>query len=136
MQNNGNTSPTDAPLEFLAAAPLARPSFANNSLNEGIKSKDARGQGNCTFRKVRQKLANSSLSIDATDMEAMSAPALSHNKLLNHNKGDQSQQQSQQLIPFIKISDIYTGKVPFTHPNTSNTKHTLVMDEEHLKANN
>ena len=32
--------------------------------------------------------------------------------------------------------DIITGKVPFPHPNTSNTKRTLVMDEEHLKANN
>jgi hypothetical protein len=71
-------------------------------------------------------------------MEAMSVPALSHIKLLNHNKEDQNQQQSQQSIPFIKISDIITGKVPFPHPNTSNTskiKHTLVMDEEHLKAN-
>ena len=69
-------------------------------------------------------------------MEAMSAPSLSHTKLLNHNKEDQNQQHSQQSIPFIKISDIITGKVPFPHPNTSNTKHTLVMDEEHLKANN
>jgi hypothetical protein len=32
--------------------------------------------------------------------------------------------------------DIITGKVPIPHPNTSNTKHTLVMDEEHLKDNN
>ena len=55
---------------------------------------------------------------------------------MNHNKGDQNQQQSQQSIPFIKISDIITGKVPFPHPNASDTKHTLVMDEEHLKANN
>ena len=69
-------------------------------------------------------------------MEAMSVPALSHIKLLNHNKGDQNQQQTQQSIPFIKILDIITGKVPFPHSNTSNTKHTLVMDEEHLKANN
>ena len=69
-------------------------------------------------------------------MEAMSVPAFSHIKLLNHNKGDQNQQQSQQSIPFIKISDIITGKVSFPHPNTSNTKHTLEIDEEHLKANN
>ena len=69
-------------------------------------------------------------------MEAISVPALSHNKLLNHSKEDQNQQQSQQSIPFIKILDIITGKVPFPHPNTSNTNNTLVMDEEHLKANN
>ena len=80
--------------------------------------------------------ANSSLSNDATDLEAMSAPALSHIKLLKHNKGDQNQQQSQQSIPFIKIFGIITSKVPFPHPNTSNIKHILVMDEEHLKANN
>jgi hypothetical protein len=54
-------------------------------------------------------------------MEAKSAPALSHNKLLIHNKGAQNQQQTQQSIPFIKISDIITGKVPFPHPNISNT---------------
>ena len=128
--------PPDAPLESLAAAPLARPSFANNSLKEGIKSKDACGQGKSTIREVRKKSANSSLSTDATDMEAMSAPPLLHIKLLNHNKKDKNQQQSQQSIPFIKILDIITGKVPFPHPNTSNTKHTLVMNEEHLKANN
>ena len=69
-------------------------------------------------------------------METMSAPPLSHTKLLNHNKGDQNQQQTQQSIPFIKISDIITGKVPFPRPNTNNTNNTLVMDEEHLKANN
>ena len=68
-------------------------------------------------------------------MEAMSAPPLSHTKLLSHNKGGQHQQQSQQSIPFIKILDLITGKVPFPHPNTSNINHTLVMDEEHLKAN-
>ena len=94
MQSNANTSLPDAPLECLAAAPLARPSFANNSLNGGIKSKDACGQGKCTLREVRQKSANSSQSNDVTDMEAMSVPALSHIKVLNHNKGDQNQQQS------------------------------------------
>jgi hypothetical protein len=88
MQSNNNTSLPDAPLEFLAAAPLARPSFVNNSLKEGIKSKDDCGQGSCTLREVRKKSANSSLSTDATDMESMSAPPLSHTKLLNHNKGD------------------------------------------------
>ena len=135
MQSNNNTSPPDAPLEFLAAAPLTRQSFANKSLNEGIKSKDACGQGKSTLREVRKKSANS-LSKDATVMEAMSTPPpLSHTKLLTHNKGDQNQQQSQQSIPFIKISDISTGKVPFPHPNASNTTHTLVMNEEHLKAN-
>ena len=69
-------------------------------------------------------------------MEAIYVPALSHNKLLNHSKEDQNQQQSQQSIPFFKISDIITGKVPFPHPNTSHTNRSLVMDEEHLKANN
>jgi hypothetical protein len=93
VQSYDNTSLQDAPLEFLAAAPLARPSFANNALKEDIKSKDACGQGKSTLREVRQKLANSSLSNDATDMEAMSAPPLSHIKLLNHNKEDQNQQQ-------------------------------------------
>jgi hypothetical protein len=135
MQSIGNTSPPDAPLESLAAAPLARQSFANNSLKEGTKSKYACGQGKSTLREVRQKLSNS-LSKHATVIEAMSAPPLTQTKLLNHNKGDQNQQQSQQSIPFIKISDIITGKVPFPHPNTSNTKHTLVMNEEHLKASN
>ena len=106
MQSNGDTSLPDASLELLAAAPLARSSFANKSLNGGIKSKDACGQGKSTLREVREKSANSSLSTDATDKEAISAPALSHNKLLNHNKGDQNQQQSQQSIPFIKILDI------------------------------
>ena len=86
MQSNNDTSLLDAPMEFLAAAPLSRPNFANNSLNGGIKSKDACGQGKSTLREVREKSANSSLSTDATDMEALSAPALSHNKLLNHNK--------------------------------------------------
>ena len=94
MQRNGNTSLPDAPLEFLAAAPLTRSSFANNSLKEGIKSKDACGLGKSTIREVRKKSANSSLSKDATDMEAMSAPPLSHIKMLNHNKEDQNQQQS------------------------------------------
>ena len=136
IQGDNNTSLPDAPLEFLAVASLARPSFANNSLKEGTKSRDACGQGKSTLREVRQKLANCSISTDATDKEAISAPALSHNKLLNHNKGDQNQQQSQQSIPFIKILNIITGKVPFPHPNTSNTNHTLVMDEEHLKDNN
>jgi hypothetical protein len=136
MKSNDTTSLPDAPLVFLAAAPLARPNFANNSLNGGIKSKDACGQGKCTLREMGKKSANSSLPNHTTDMEAMSVPALSHIKLLNHNKGDQNQQQSQQSIPFIKISDIITGKVPFPHPNTSNTKHTLEMDEENLKANN
>ena len=128
QQSNNNTSLPDASLEFLAAAPLVRPSFANNSLKEGIKSKEACGPGKGTLREVRKKSANSSLSKDATDMEAMSAPPLSHNKLLNHNKGDQNQQQTQtqQSIPFIKILDIITGKVPFPHPNTSNTNNTLV----------
>jgi hypothetical protein len=101
MQSNNNTSLPDASLEFLAAAPLVRPSFANNSLNEWFKSKDACGQGKSTIREVRKKSANSSLSNDATDMESMSTPPLSHTKLLNHNKGDQNQQQSQQSIPFI-----------------------------------
>jgi hypothetical protein len=55
MQSNNNTSLPDAPLEFLAAPPLARPSFANNSLNGGFKSKDACGQGKSTLRQVRQK---------------------------------------------------------------------------------
>ena len=73
MQSNNNTSPPDAPLEFLAAAPLTRQSFANKSLNEGIKSKDACGQGKSTLREVGKKSVNSSLSKDATDMEAMSA---------------------------------------------------------------
>jgi hypothetical protein len=41
MQSNNNTSLPDSPMDFLAAAPLTRPSFANNSLSEGIKSKDA-----------------------------------------------------------------------------------------------
>ena len=136
MLSNNNTSLPDASLGFLTAAPLVTPSFANNSLKEGIKSKDAGGQGKSTLREVRKKSANSSLSNDATDMEAMSAPPLSHINLLNHNKEDQNQQQSQQSIPFIKILDIITGKVPFPHPNTSNTNNTLVMDEEHLKANN
>ena len=136
MQSNDNTSLPDASLDFLAAAPLARQSFANNSLKEGIKSKETCGQGKSTLREVRKKSAYSSLSNYATDMEAMSVPPLSHIKLLNHSKEDQNQQQSQQSIPFIKILDIITGKVPFPHPNTSNTKHTLVMDEEHLKANN
>jgi hypothetical protein len=136
MQSNNNTSLPDAPLDFLAAAPLARPSFANNSLDGGFKSKDACGQGKSTIREVRKKSANSSLSNDATDMESMFAPPLSHTKLSSHNMGDQNQQQSQQSIPFINILDIITGKVPFPHPNTSNTNHTLVMDEEHLKANN
>ena len=136
IQSNSNTSPPDTPLVFLAAAPLARPSFANNSLNGGIKSKDACGQGKCTLREMGKKSANSSLPKNTADMEAMSVPALSHIKLLNHNNGDQNQQQTQQSIPFIKILDIITGKVPFPHPNTSSTKHTLVMDEEHLKANN
>ena len=136
MKSNNNTSLPDAPLDFLAVAPLARPSFTNNSLNEGIKSKDACGQGKCTLREMGKKLANSSLPNYTTVMEAMSVPTFSHIKLLNHNKGDQNQQQTQQSIPFIKISDIITGKVPFPHPNTSNTKHTLVMDEEHLKDNN
>ena len=77
----------------------------------------------------------SDVSNYAADMEAMSAPPLSHIKLWNHNKEDQNQRQSQQLILFIKILDIITGKVPIPHPNTSNTKNTLVMDEEHLKAN-
>ena len=135
-QSNNNTSLPDASLELLAAAPLVRPSFANNFLKEGIKSKDACGPGKGTLREVRKKSANSSLSKDATVMEAMSAPPLSHIKLLNHYKEDQNQQQIQQLIPFIKISDRITGKVPFPHPNTSNTNKTLVMDEEHLKANN
>ena len=54
MQSNGNTSLPDASLEFLAAAPLARSSFANNSLNGGIKSKDACGPGKSTLREVRQ----------------------------------------------------------------------------------
>ena len=36
MHSNANTSLPDAPLEFLAVAPLARPSFTNNSLNGGI----------------------------------------------------------------------------------------------------
>ena len=44
-QSNDNTSLPDSSLEFLAAAPLVRPSFANNSLKEGIKSKDACGPG-------------------------------------------------------------------------------------------
>ena len=132
-QSNNNTSLPDASLEFLAAAPLARTNFANNSLKEGIKSKDTCGEGKSTLREIRKKSANSSLSKDATDMEAMSAPPLSHIKLLNHNKGDQNQQQTQQSIPFIKILDIITGKVPFPHPNASNTNNTLVMDEEHLK---
>ena len=105
-------------------------------LNGGIKSKDDCGLGNCTLMEMGKKLANSSPPNHAADMEAMSVPALSHIKLLNYNKGDQNQQQSQQSIPFIKISDIITGKVPFPHPNTSNTKHTLVMDEENLKASN
>ena len=78
MQSNGNTSIPDAPLKFLAAALLPRPSFANNSLKEGIKSKDACGSGKGTLREVRKKSANSSLSKDATDMEAMSAPPLTH----------------------------------------------------------
>jgi hypothetical protein len=43
MQSKNNTLLPDAPLEFLAAAPLARQSFANNSLNEGIQTKDACG---------------------------------------------------------------------------------------------
>lgn len=136
MQSNGNTSLPDAPLEVLAAAPLARSSFANSSLKEGTQSRDACGQGKSTLREVGKKLVKPSLPKDATDMEAISAPSLSHTKLLSHNKGDQNQQQTQQSIPFIKISDIITGKVPFPHPNASNTKHTLVMDEEHLKANN
>ena len=54
-----------------------------------------------TLREVRKKSANSSLSKDATVMEAMSAPPLSHIKMLNHNKGDQNQQQSQQSIPYL-----------------------------------
>ena len=136
MQSNGNTSIPDAPLKFLAAALLPRPSFANNSLKEGIKSKDACGQGKSTLREVGKNSANSFLSNNATDMEAMSAPPLSHIKLLNHKKGDQNQQQSEQSIPFIKILDIITGNVQFPHPNTSSTNHALVMDEEHLKANN
>ena len=94
MQSNGNTSLPDASLEFLAAAPLARSSFANNSLKDGIKSKDTCGPGKGTLREVRKKSANSSLSKDATDMEAMSTPPLSHIKMLNHNKEDQNQQQS------------------------------------------
>ena len=94
-QSNNNTSLPDASLVFLAVAPLVRPTFANNSLKEGIKSKDACGQGKGTLREVRKKSANSSLSKDATDMEAMSTPPLSHIKLLNHNKEDQNQQQSQ-----------------------------------------
>jgi hypothetical protein len=76
MQSNGYTSLPDGSLEFLAAAPLARPSFANNSLNGGFKSKDACGQGKSTLREVRKKSANSSLSNDATDMESMSTPPL------------------------------------------------------------
>jgi hypothetical protein len=136
MKSGNNTSLPDAPLDFLTAAPLARLSFANNSFNGGIKSKDACGQGKSTLREVRKKSANSSLSTDATVMEAMSAPPLSHTKLSSHNMGDQNQQQSQQSIPFINILNIITGKVPFPHPNTSNTNHTLVMDEEHLKDNN
>jgi hypothetical protein len=79
MQSNNNTSLPDASLEFLVAAPLIRPSFANNSLNKGIKSKDVCGQGKSNLRGVRQKSANSSQSTDAPDMEAMSAPTLSHN---------------------------------------------------------
>ena len=136
MKSNDNTPLPHAPLDFLAATPLARPSFANNSLNGGIKSKDACRQGRCTLREMGKKSANSSLPNHTADMEAMSVPALSHIKLLNHNKGDQNQQQTQQSIPFIKISDIITGKVPFPRPNTNNTNNTLVMDEEHLKANN
>ena len=54
MQSNGDTSLPDASLELLAAAPLARSSFANNSLNGGIKSKDACGPGKSTLREVRQ----------------------------------------------------------------------------------
>jgi hypothetical protein len=52
LQSNDNTSLPDASLAFLAASPLARPSFANNSLNEGFKSKDACGQGKSTIRKT------------------------------------------------------------------------------------
>ena len=93
MQSSSNTSLPDAPLEFLAAAPLARSSFANNFLKEGTKSRDACGQGKSTLREIRKKSVNSSLAKDATDMEAMSAPPLSHTKLLHHNKGYQNQQQ-------------------------------------------
>jgi hypothetical protein len=128
IKSNNNTSLPDAPLDFLAVAPIARPSFANNSCNQGNKSKDTCGQGKCTLMEVGKNSATSSLPNHTADMEAMSVPALSHIKLLDHNKGDQNQQQSQQSIPFIKILDIVTGKVSFPHPNTSNTNHTLVMN--------
>ena len=39
MLSNADTSLPDAPLEFLASAPLARPSFTNNSLNGGIQDR-------------------------------------------------------------------------------------------------
>ena len=94
MQSNNNNSLPDAPLDFLAAAPLARPIFANNPLNGGIKSKDACGQGKCTLREMGKRSANSSLPNHTADMGAMSVPALSYIKLLNHNKGHQNQQQS------------------------------------------
>jgi hypothetical protein len=51
MQSNNNTSLPDSPMDFLAAAPLARSSFSNKSLNEGFKSKDVCGQGKSTLRK-------------------------------------------------------------------------------------
>ena len=63
MQSNDNTSLPDASLDFLAAAPLARQSFANNSLKEGIKSKETCGQGKSTLREVRKKSAYSSISV-------------------------------------------------------------------------
>ena len=136
MQSNNNSSLPDASLDFLAATPLFRPRFANNSLNESIKSKYDYWQDKCTLREVRLNLANSSLYNDATDMKTMSVPVHSCIKLLIHNKRAQNQQQGQQSIPIINISEIITGKVPFSHPNTSNTKYPQVMDEESLKANN
>ena len=64
MKSNNNTSLPDAPLDFLAAAPLARPCFANNYLIGGRKSKDACGQGKCTLREVGKKSANSSSPVE------------------------------------------------------------------------